>query len=54
MATSTLVRPAGRLWLPHVLMLLELALLLCLASCTSGGDEGQATAPSAPSPRVER
>ena len=56
MATSILVRPPGRLWpgIPHVLMLLELALLLCLASCTSGGDEGQATAPSAPSPRVER
>ena len=56
MATSTLVRPPGRLWpgIPHVLMLLKLALLLCLASCTSGGDEGQATAPSAPSPRVER
>ena len=27
-----------------------LALLLCLAGCTSGGDQGQATAPSAPSP----
>ena len=25
-----------------------------LAGCTSGGDQGQATAPSAPSPRVER
>ena len=33
-------------------VLLTLALLL--AGCTSGGDEGQATAPSAPSPRVER
>ena len=33
---------------------LGLALLLLLASCTSGGDQGQATAPSAPSPRVER
>ena len=31
-----------------------LALLLCLAGCTSGGDQGQAMAPSAPSPRVER
>lgn len=31
-----------------------LGLLLCLAGCTSGGDQGQATAPSAPSPRVER
>ena len=29
-------------------------LVLLLAGCTSGGDEGQATAPSAPSPRVER
>ena len=31
-----------------------MALLLHLAGCTSGGDQGQATAPSAPSPRVER
>ena len=29
-------------------------MLLCLAGCTSGGDQGQATAPSAPSPTVER
>ena len=28
--------------------------VLLLAGCTSGGDQGQATAPSAPSPRVER
>ena len=28
--------------------------MLHLAGCTSGGDQGQATAPSAPSPRVER
>ena len=35
----------------HVLLLV---LLLCLVSCTSGGDQGQATAPSAPSPQVER
>ena len=28
--------------------------LLLLTGCTSGGDQGQATAPSAPSPRVER
>jgi len=33
---------------------LGLALLLLLTSCTSGGDQGQATAPSAPSPWVER
>jgi hypothetical protein len=31
-----------------------LVLLLGLAGCTSGGGEGQATAPSAPSPQVER
>jgi hypothetical protein len=31
-----------------------LVLLLLLAGCSSGGGEGQATAPSAPSPRVER
>jgi nitrous oxidase accessory protein NosD/streptogramin lyase len=28
--------------------------VLLLAGCTSGGDQGQASAPSAPSPRVER
>ena len=38
----------------RVSLLLLLALLLCLAGCTSGGDQGQATAPSAPSPAVER
>jgi hypothetical protein len=31
-----------------------LVLLLVLGGCTSGGDQGQATAPGAPSPRVER
>src|SRR5882672_5955922 len=56
MATSILVRPLDRQWpgISHALKLLVLALLLCLAGCTSGGDQGQATAPSAPSPRVER
>src|SRR6267378_6793799 len=56
MATLILVRPLDRQWpgISHALELLGLALLLCLAGCTSGGDQGQATAPSAPSPKVER
>jgi hypothetical protein len=37
---------------PACLALIGFALLL--AGCTSGGDQGQASAPSAPSPRVER
>jgi parallel beta-helix repeat protein len=36
------------------LFVLLLALLLLLAGCTPGGDQGQPTAPSAPSPTVER
>jgi len=45
MATSILVRPLDRQWpgISHALKLLVLALLLCLAGCTSGGDQGQAT-----------
>jgi len=39
---------------PRLYALALIALLLLLAGCTSGGDQGQATAPSAPSPRVER
>jgi hypothetical protein len=31
-----------------------IALLLLPAGCMSGGDQGQATAPSAPGPTVER
>src|SRR6267378_3692280 len=56
MATLILVRPLDRQWpgISHALELLGLALLLCLAGCTSGGGLGQATAPSAPSPKVER
>jgi hypothetical protein len=38
--------------IPACLALIGFVLLL--AGCTSGGDQGQATAPSAPSPRVER
>src|SRR5262245_13952667 len=34
-------------------MLLRVLIVL-ISSCTLGGDQGQATAPSAPSPRVER
>src|SRR5262245_15425168 len=34
--------------------MLLMVLILLMSSCTSGGDQGQATAPSAPSPRVER
>src|SRR5206468_1976706 len=42
-----------RTWLMgQRLFVLLLAMLLCLAGCTSGGGQGQATAPSAPSPRV--
>ena len=44
----------GNRWAPQLNALALIALLLCLAGCTSGGDQGQATAPSAPSPRVER
>ena len=53
MATLILARSLDRQW-PGISYALLLALLLCLAGCTSGGGEGQATAPSAPSPQVER
>ena len=44
----------GSRWTRRLSALALMALLLLLTGCTPGGDQGQATAPSAPSPRVER
>src|SRR4249920_1293307 len=53
MVSQGLVQHGSRraLWMRALALV---GLVLLLAGCTSGGDQGQATAPSAPSPRVER
>ena len=53
MVSQGLVQHGSRraLWMRALALV---GFVLLLAGCTSGGDQGQATAPSAPSPRVER